>query len=187
MSRLELEIVELLERISRVFTVDQYAEGLKPVQWETLRYLNRANKFSRIPGALTAYLGVTKGTVSQTIIALERKGYVRKDQDAHDRRMVRLELSEAGEKLLAVDPATQMLDAINTLTHKSQLDLASGLKNLLRARLDADGKKPFGICVTCKHFRHQDPKGAPHLCALLDAQLSEFDAELICVEHERAA
>ncbi|MBZ0215145.1 MAG: MarR family transcriptional regulator [Fimbriimonadaceae bacterium] len=181
------EIVELLERISRAFTVDQYSAGLKPVQWETLRYLKRANKFSRMPGALTAYLGVTKGTVSQTLMALQRNGYVRKDQDAKDKRLVRLELMKAGQDILDSDPATQMAEVIDALPEQSQYQLAEGLKDLLRIKLEADGKRPFGICATCRHFRRNDPKGAPHRCALLDEPLSRLESEQICAEHARAA
>ena len=63
--------LELMERLSRLVGQTGHAHGMKPAQWDALRYLARANRFSRTPGALTAYLGATKGTVSQTVIALE--------------------------------------------------------------------------------------------------------------------
>ncbi|HIP78057.1 MAG TPA: MarR family transcriptional regulator, partial [Kiloniellaceae bacterium] len=56
----------LLERLARVLQNEAHSEGLKPTQWEALRYLSRANRFSRTPSGVTAYLGMTKGTVSQT-------------------------------------------------------------------------------------------------------------------------
>lgn len=67
------DILILLERIGRVLQNDGHSEGLKPTQWEALRYFARANRFSRSPSALTAYLGMTKGTVSQTVGALEKR------------------------------------------------------------------------------------------------------------------
>jgi len=74
-------IAALIERIGRLLSTDAHAAGLLPVQWEVLRYLRRANRFSRTPAALTAYLGLTKGTVSQTLRALEGRGLVRKRVD----------------------------------------------------------------------------------------------------------
>ena len=38
-----------------------------------LFYLNQANRFSNTPQALTEYLGLTKGTVSQTVLVLESR------------------------------------------------------------------------------------------------------------------
>ena len=51
-------IAALIERIGRLLSTDAHAGGLLPVQWEALRY--RANRFSRTPAALTAYLGLTR-------------------------------------------------------------------------------------------------------------------------------
>ena len=91
-------IVALLERLSRVLQNESHAEGLKPTQWEALRYLERANRFSRTPSGLTSYLGMTKGTVSQTLNALERKGLIRKTADKADRRQVHIDLTAKAKK-----------------------------------------------------------------------------------------
>ena len=40
-------------------------------------FIARANRFSRTPAALADYAGSTRGTISQTLIALEQKGLVR--------------------------------------------------------------------------------------------------------------
>ena len=67
---------DLLTRAARLIAGDGHQGGLKPVQWQALRYLESANRFSRTPGALAAWLGQTKGTVAQTLIARARKGLV---------------------------------------------------------------------------------------------------------------
>ena len=69
-------IVWPLERLARVMRAREHEDGLNPAQWEALRFLTRANRFSNSPGALTRYLGATKGTISQTVMALERKGFI---------------------------------------------------------------------------------------------------------------
>ena len=66
------------ERLARLMRAAEHDAGLNPAQWEALRYLSRAIRFSNSPGALTRYLGATKGTISQTVIALERKGFITK-------------------------------------------------------------------------------------------------------------
>ena len=70
------EIAWPLERLTRLMRAGEHEGGLNPAQWEALRYLSRANRFSNSPIALTRFLGSTKGTISQTIKALERKGFI---------------------------------------------------------------------------------------------------------------
>ena len=185
--KLETDIAVLLERLSRILQNAAHAEGLKPTQWEALRYLARANRFSRTPSGLTAYLGMTKGTVSQTLNALERKGLVRKKTDPADRRQVGVELTAKARRLLDRDPVDGMMRAVEGLTERDRSGLQRGLERLLRETLARRGGKPFGLCRSCRHFRANDPAGAPHRCGLLDVALSAEDSELICVEQEEAA
>ena len=70
-------IASLVDRLSRLAHSLQYSQGLNPAQWNALRYLARANKYSTSPGVLAEYFRTTKGTVSQTLIALESKGLIR--------------------------------------------------------------------------------------------------------------
>src|SRR5690606_7500665 len=83
----------LLERVSSLFRsqIREHASehGLKLVQLEALIFFSTANRYSDTVGALTEYLGVTKGTVSQTVMALERRGLVEKVPDPNDGRIVR--------------------------------------------------------------------------------------------------
>ena len=71
-----IDVAVLLNRLSRIAHALQFSNGLNPAQWEALRYIGRANRYSASPTALADYVGSTKGTVSQTLIALEAKGYV---------------------------------------------------------------------------------------------------------------
>lgn len=178
---------ELVGRIGRLVTADGHASRLRPAQWETLRYLARANRFSRSPGALAAYLRSTKGTASQTLMALERKGLIAKRADARDRRRVVLDLTGDGEGILADDPLARTRSAISRLGEPSRARLAAALEALIRARLALDGGRPFGLCRECRHFRRDDPDGTPHRCALLSEPLGDGDAGKICVEQQPAA
>lgn len=176
----------LLERLTRIIHNDAHRAGLKPTQWEAMRYLARANRFSRSPGALTAYLGMTKGTVSQTLQALERKGLVQKQTATADRRGVAIDLTPEGLKLLEEDPLAEAQSALETLGGQDRQAFESALAHLLKSMLSRRGGRPFGACRNCVHFQRNHTQGVPHFCALLAAPLSSEDSGRICAEQEAA-
>lgn len=177
----------LVERLARVVQNAAHADGLKPAQWEALRYLARANRFSRTPSAVAAYLGTGKGTASQTLNALERKGLIEKAPDPASRRVVRIEVTGAGRDLLRDDPLDSVLSGAERLPPDRATAASEALQALLESALDARGGRPFGACRSCRHFRRDVLDGAPHRCGLLDVPLSEDDSGRLCVEHEWAA
>lgn len=180
-------ITVLLERLSRVLHNEFHLAGLKPTQWEALRFLARANRFSRTPSAVTAYLGMTKGTVSQTLNALERKGLLRKVSDAANRRTVRLELTDRGLALLQQhDPLHNVTQAVSGLSSTQQHRLAHDLEQLSRDLLKYRNGRSFSVCKTCRFFQAYADAGTPHRCGLLQVALSADDSECICIEHEAA-
>ncbi|MDJ0710610.1 MAG: MarR family transcriptional regulator [Woeseiaceae bacterium] len=174
----------VLERLGRLLQNDAHRHGLKPTQWEALRYLGRANRFSRSPGAVTAYLGMTKGTVSQTLAALERKGLIRKVTVPKDRRNVTIEMTRKGTALLKKDPLEDLEAATLRLADEQRTQLGESLRQLLGNALQQRDGRPFGACNTCRHFQKDAEDGKPHRCGLLDEPLSAPDSELICVEQE---
>lgn len=176
-----LRAAHLIERLGRVLRVGDHASGLNPAQAEALRYLSRANRFSRTPAALADYLGSTRGTVSQTLSALEAKGLIERQANARDGRSVTLALNRAGAKFLDEDPTRALAHAIDESGGDAQL--ADALEAALRAAIAQRGGRAFGACYSCRHFRRDQRDGAsPHHCALLDEPLSEHDSALICAE-----
>lgn len=177
-----LRAAHLVERLGRLLRAGDHATGLNPAQCEALRYLSRANRFSRSPAALAEYLGSTRGTVSQTLLALEAKGLIEKKTNARDARSVTVSLTRSGSATLARDPVFELAFAIDQTGAAPAL--AEGLETALRASLAERGGRAFGACSTCRHFRQGVRPGAtPHHCALLDEPLSDADSSLICVEH----
>jgi DNA-binding MarR family transcriptional regulator len=187
------EAAHLIERLDRLARRaedrgDAIAE-LNPAQWEALRYVARANRFSRNPAALADYLGSTRGTVSQTLIALEQKGMIARHPSERDRRSIDLVLTSAGNAALRRDPIEHLAEDIAAALGKEAEKLAEGLRASLAQAIARNDGKPFGICHGCRHFRRNARPGTkqPHHCALLDAPLSAADSELICVEQAPAA
>jgi len=184
----ESRLPDLLERIGRLLRgVRHRTDLLNPAQWEALRYLGQANRYSRTPTALTRYLGATKGTVSQTVIALERKGLVRRADDPRDRRGVRLGLTARGRANLQQDPMLDLLDGIDAeLLSRLESDLTDLLIHLQRN----NQRRPFGLCGTCRFFQRdvaEDVGGGTHRCGLTLEPLTTSESEQICAEHEPPA
>lgn len=176
-----LRAAHLVERLGRVLRVGDHASGLNPAQAEALRFLARANRFSRTPAALADYLGSTRGTVSQTLFALEAKGLIERRANARDGRSVTLALTKAGANFLDTDPTRTLAHAVDASGGNAQL--ADDLEAALRAAIAQRGGRAFGACHTCRHFRRNQRLGAhPHHCALLDEPLNEAEGALICAE-----
>ena len=69
-------IAELVVQLGRITHGHGYTEGLTPAQWSALRYLSRANRFSRTVSAFAEFHATTRGTASQTVKCLVAQGYL---------------------------------------------------------------------------------------------------------------
>jgi DNA-binding MarR family transcriptional regulator len=187
---LSAEITDLLERLTQFQRSCQQGDGLNPAQWTALRYVARANRYSRSATALTAFLGSTKGTVSQTLNALERKRLIARRPDPRDGRAFTIELTDAGRDQLRRDPLSGLDEAVAELAPIAQQELCDHLTGLLAALQRTNDRQAFGICRTCQFFRRDDAAGetgGPHRCGLTLEPLADSDIGLICAEHRRAA
>lgn len=172
----------LVERLGRVIRAGDFDAGLNPAQAEALRYLARANRFSKTPAALADFFGATRGTVSQTVIALEQKGLVEKTKSEKDARSVTLALTAAGRAALEADSEAFLARDLDQTGEAGAI--AAALEDALARAIRRRGGRPFGVCRTCKYFERNE---TGRRCALLDVALTAQDAEAICVEMEPAA
>jgi len=180
------QIYEHLERIANLLRTDTrksgIGKGLQPVQMEALHYLSRCNRYSNTPAAVADYLGLTKGTVSQTVGVLEAGGLVEKRPDLKDRRVVHLWLTEQGWEVIAGSIPPRMLRSAVELLPASDQEVAVGvLSQILRALQQANQLRTFGVCQTCRH--HRIFADETRTCALTGEQLQFEDIEKICREH----
>jgi DNA-binding MarR family transcriptional regulator len=180
------ESLTQLERLARLMRGAAHVEGLNPAQWEALRYLARANRFSNAPGALTRYLGATKGTISQTVIALVRKGLITKTARVGEARSVALALTPEGTALLARDPLAAVGKDIEGLGPKTRRRFNRAVGELLAAGVKRGQETLFGTCLGCRHFRArgaEDKPGGPHACLLFQAALGKPETSRLCAHH----
>jgi len=181
-------VAELLDRFGRIVRQLEYDAGLNPAQWEALRFLSRANRISRTPGALAQFLNTTRGTASQTLIALAAKGYLHKVPCPTDRRVTFLELTPKGTAQLESDPLKRINELTSSLPGGLEPALVEGLNRLL-GRLNAEeGCKQFGVCTTCCHLVADADCAvdSQHRCGLTGDPLCQNDTSSICVNHKTA-
>jgi DNA-binding MarR family transcriptional regulator len=181
----ELNTFRLIERISNLLRSEErkkYAAiGLQPVHIQVLDYLSTCNRFSDTPAAVAEYLGLTKGTISQSIQVLERKDYVSKSQDSDDGRVVHLALSDEGKQLLdEIKPIDVFVQAQSIISSQNFTTIEEALSNVLIELQKANNAKSFGVCHSCVNFIEVDNH---YLCNLTQLPLSQNDSVKICREH----
>lgn len=96
--------------------------GLQPTHIQMLNYLFRATDENNTPRAIAAYLGITPGPTSQSLILLEKKGLIERFADWRDRRIVHLRLSSTGLYILHYVRPVHLLDRINELWEESAME-----------------------------------------------------------------
>lgn len=180
------ELYDLAERLAALMRVAarqaSSPHSLQPVQLEALRYLAGCNKFSDTPMAVTEYLGQTKGTVSQTLKALEAKGLLTKQQNPNDKRSAHLKITPQGRALIAESIPTPAFLAVSDAMNNAERDaLGTQLHKLLSGLLQANRMRTFGLCSSCKHHRKT---AAGYHCNLVNQPLAQSEVNLICREHE---
>jgi len=174
----ETEIYDLIDRLTRVHAALLRSDELNPTQMAALGYLARANRFSRSPSQVADYLSTTRGTVSQTLKALIKKGYVSEKTAEIDRRALVFSLTDKGAEVL--EARKEFLDVLAAMGNADKDGLQRGMKELLSQLLERRQGRSFGLCRTCKHHGVQD--GAMW-CGLLKVPLRVGEDAQICHEH----
>jgi DNA-binding MarR family transcriptional regulator len=149
-----LVLLELVERLGNLMRSELRKAGseesLQPVHVQALIYVARANRYSNTPQALAEYLGLTKGTISQTLLLLDRRGLIERFEDDVDRRVVRLRLSSAGERLLyEAQPALPWQNATRNISPNRVRNAVSALREALVTLQQDNEGTTFGDCQTC--------------------------------------
>ena len=184
MSTENLRVLEIAERLGNLAESRLKAlaasHGLQPVHLRILGYLAVANRYSNTPQAVADYLGLTKGTVSQSLILLEVRGLIARAADPRDRRVVRLSLTRDGAALGAeLDAeARRWSGAVAGVGPGALETLTAVLRRLQRL----EGRRSFGVCYSCRHHREEGP--GRWRCGLTGEPLTDADRERHCREHE---
>lgn len=174
-----------LDQLTRATREIQYCEGLVPAQWEALRYLASANRYSLTPGMVANFLGTTKGTASQTLRSLENKGYVKRVRSQLDKRVTIVTPTTAGLEKLTTDPLGTVLKLVEGEDDAEKEILYKSLERLLSLLRTHNNGCHFGYCAQCKNFRLIDPdhqNGSIGFCRLSNEDVADTDITKICAK-----
>jgi len=181
----KVDIFDLIERMAALIRSEERKKctelGLQPVHLQILDYLSRCNRYSDTPAALTNYLGLTRGTVSQTLLLLSKKGLIKKTADVTDRRVVHLSLLAEGDAILKQARTSELFIKAALIFKKHNLiNHEDMFEKALTALQKANKSHTFGLCKTCRFFTKTSDA---FTCGLTKEPLSQADSEKICQEH----
>ena len=182
------DLTLLLERLMYLLRSEQRdagaQQGLQPVHFSSLLYLSQANRYSDTPAGATEFLGATKGTISQSLLLLERRGLIEKTPDEKDGRVTHMRLTAEGRKALMNGwPSRAVRAGLEELTETDRERLGNALLGFLAGLQRANGARSFGVCRTCRLF---EQTGRGSRCGLTGERLTAAQTEKICREHELA-
>lgn len=127
---------EILEKISQISYTMGFSGGLRPAQWNALRYFGKSEDSIRTVGHFARYNMTTPSSASQTINAMVSRGILKRTRVSGDRRTYRIDLTEAGRALLANDPIHHLIEAIAEMPEARRFDFAEHLEFLLLRMLE---------------------------------------------------
>lgn len=166
--------------------------GMRDREWMALRFLSRANRFSRTPSALASYVGTTRGTASFIIGELERLGYVERKRSTKDKRSVTLSVTQPGKKFLARDPVNGLVEAIAVLDEDGKIRFRDTLRHVLDQADAAEQRHHTDVCKRCIFLREdrtasENKTTVDFTCRLFRAPIAEAEIDLLCTsfEHHR--
>jgi MarR family transcriptional repressor of emrRAB len=182
-----LVLLELVERLGNLMRSELRKAGsdetLQPVHVQALLYITKANRYSNTPQALADYLGLTKGTVSQTLLVLDRRGLIERYQDDVDRRVVRLRLSSDGEQLLSdSQPTLAWQNATRNISPNRIRNAVSALREALVTLQEDNEGTPFGVCQSCSFCQKLSQR--VYRCGQMGDRLSGPETRKICWIYE---
>lgn len=168
-----------LERLSALRTslIRQRAAqlGIQAVHAEILEYLSRCNKYSNTAQALSEYLGITKGSISQSLKTLEQNGLIHRTNRLDDKRYYELSLSDKGQETLK-----KLQENIPDIPDFNQTT-EDNFQSILKDWQHKNNFRSFGLCKTCKYKEILD--NGTFKCGLTKENLLPADTEKICREH----
>jgi len=159
--------------------------GLTPTQAQILAVLPGIPGKATVSGVATA-LSITKGTASEAISTLERKGLLRKEPAPDDGRSMVLKRTRQGasaSRHSATWPEV-LAGAVDSLPESERAHLLRGLIGLIGS-LQERGAVPTGrMCTECRFFRpnRYPDQARQHYCAFLERPIADTDLRVDCGE-----
>jgi len=133
-----LNLVRTAEEVRLALTDLLAGFGLSGKQYNALRAIRRSGSEGETPSGIGTQMAEPRADVTRLLDRLERESLIERRHDQKDRRVVRVLLSERGQRLLAAidEPLLQLHR--NQFAHMRQEDLEALSRLLVLARTSAE-------------------------------------------------
>lgn len=182
-----------LDRLAGLVRNQAWRDGgdavLHPAQRALLALLAAEGRSLR-PGELAARLGVSAASISDSIRAVEAKGWVVRSPDPDDARARRLSLTDTGALLIAgLQHAGGGLGRLIDVLPDADADAMLRIVQLLIQEAQAQGlASGIRTCLGCAYFRPHANADAdphrPHVCAYVGAPFGDAELRVDCAEQQ---
>jgi len=160
--------------------------GITPLQVDVLRTLHDGPPPDAVVGLIARELGVSQPTVTDSVSALERKGFVNRRRSEDDQRRTKLELTSAGQSLVAQldDAESEVITAVAGMATGRQETAYVVLLELIQRFVETGLIEVARTCLTCAYLGGDQVSG--RRCLLLDMALPDDALRVNCPEHRSA-
>lgn len=124
--------------LARHLHLMNYAHGLKPAQWQALRYYAAADPAVATITAFAEADGITQPAASQTVFALVKRDLLTSTIDPIDRRIRRIAVTASGRRSLKRDPMAALAKVLVSID-PATLGVIDSVVTRLLAELSPDG------------------------------------------------
>lgn len=185
-----LQLKAGLEKIADLVRAQSWREdgaGLPPTQRAVLAALARNAQGLRA-GELAANLGLSPASLSDTLRAVEARGWLRRTPDPADARASRLTLTPEGTALAArIDgPDSGLAQLVAALPGSDAAALLRAMQLLIREAQARGLLSGLRTCLGCRFFAPfaSGEPDRPHVCHYVGAPFGDAGLRVDCAERE---
>lgn len=187
------KIIACLEKLSSLFRNLFWQitkeKKLSPIQIQFLLYLNRHPAQMRKVSQLSQEFSLTPATVSEAIAALEKKGFLSRNENMGDKRTRIINLTKEGKKIIKELAKWPNLfkEPLSKLQEKEKENNVLFLMKLI-ALLQEEGLINVArMCLCCQHFvQNKNPNSdKPHYCSFLEKDIGIKELQVDCLMHKQ--
>lgn len=180
-----------LEQLSLLVRAQSWRQdgtpALPPTQAAVLRMLERPGTHLRA-GQIAERLGISAASLSDSLKALEARGWITRLPDPADRRIVRVQLTASGTQIAQQlhCPDQGMGRLVQSLSEADQGALLRVTQLLVHEAQQQGLATGLRTCLGCAFFRPfaSGDAAKPHICAYLNAPFGDAELRMDCPEQQ---
>lgn len=185
---LNSRIVVGLERIGEAFKVSLWEEnkkyGLSPTQLQIITFLLFHPKEFRTISNIANEFNTTKASISDSVKALETKGFITREKILKDFRVSTINLTENGKEIAveAAKYADRIEEIISGMPREKKETLMETLLEIIHQLFNQGIISIQRMCLTCKYYVRQE--NSANECTLLQTPLKVTDLRVDCNNYD---